>query len=116
MMAAIPKPERRCFVKNRLRAQRKLTRAQVRELVYRREKMLCQRCGQRSKRPKDCTWEGDPLMAHVNENPPRSKGGDPLNPDQCELTCQSCHLPNGQHAPTKARMEVLQRRRKTNTQ
>lgn len=109
---AKPKPERRRYVKNRERLKRKLTRTQVREIVYRRERMRCQRCDRYVKRPKDCTWEGDPAMAHVNERVPRSKGGDPLDPDNCELVCQGCHLPDGQHAPTPERMRKLQRKRK----
>jgi 5-methylcytosine-specific restriction endonuclease McrA len=106
----LPKPERRRYVKNREKAKKKLTRAQVLEIVYRRKKMLCERCGRRVKRFRDCAWEGDPAMAHVNETTPRSKGGDPMNPDHCELVCQACHMPNGQHAPTVERMKKLQRR------
>lgn len=104
------KPERRRYVKNRERAKKKLTRAQVRELVYRREQMRCERCQRRTRRPNECTWEGDPAMAHVNERVPRSLGGDPLDPDNCELVCQGCHLPGGQHAPTPERMQKLQRK------
>jgi 5-methylcytosine-specific restriction endonuclease McrA len=108
----LQKPERRRHVKKRAKVQKKLTRAQVREIVYGREKMRCERCGQRTKRPNDCTWGGDPTMAHVNERVPRSKGGNPLEPKNCELTCQACHLPGGQHAPTKERMQKLQRKPK----
>lgn len=106
---APPKPERRRYAKNRAKAKRKLTRAQVRETVYRRERMRCERCDRRTKLPKDCLWGGDPLMAHVNERVPRSLGGNPLDPDNCELVCQECHLPNGQHAPTAERMTALKR-------
>lgn len=108
----LKKPERRCFKKNREKAKRKLTRGQVLEIVYRREHMFCERCGVRTRRFKDCTWEGDPRMAHVNEIVPRSKGGDPLNPDNCELTCARCHMPNGEHAPTPERMKQIQARTK----
>lgn len=104
------KPERRRYVKNRLKARNKLTRGQVRELVYRRERMFCQRCKRRTRRPNECTWEGDPLMAHVNELVPRSRGGDPLDSENCELTCQACHMPNGQHAPTAERMKAIRQR------
>ena len=105
----IEKPERRQFAKNRQKGRRKLTRSQVQEIVYRREKMLCERCGVRTKRFRDCTWEGDPRMAHVNERNPRSKGGNPLDPDECELVCQGCHMPNGRHAPTVERMRRILR-------
>ena len=103
----LQKPERKRYVKNRDRAKKKLTRAQVREAVYRRERMVCERCGIRTRKPTECYWAGDPHMAHVNEMVPRSLGGDPLDPDNCELVCQACHLPNGQHAPTPERMRTL---------
>lgn len=32
-----------------------------------------------------------PNIGHVNEHPMRSKGGDPTDPRECFLTCQSCH-------------------------
>lgn len=107
-----PKPERRCYVKNRERGKKKLTRRQVIEQVYRDKKMTCERCGVRVKRPSECTWEGDPRMAHVNEKVPRSLGGDPLDLSNLELTCQGCHQPNGEHAPTVERMQQIQARTK----
>lgn len=99
------KPERRSAVKKRLKRQRGLSRAQCRAIVFKREHGKCQRC----RRPVtfDCyPWEDD--RAHVNELIPRSRGGDPLDPKNCELICRLCHFPNGQHAPTPARMRRLQ--------
>lgn len=89
--------------KRKAERQFTLTRAQVRAIVMDRERGCCERCGR--KVDFDCA----PWMDHhaeVNENPPRSLGGDPLNPDDCELTCHACHYsgPSGAHAPTAERM------------
>lgn len=89
--------------------QRYLDRRQVRELVYRRESMVCERCTKQCKHPREC-WPGDPDMAHVNEKVPRSLGGDPLDLDNVELVCGACHLLNGEHAPTVERMRQIQAR------
>ena len=72
--------------------------------MFKREHSTCQRCG----RPvtDDC-WPWEDRRAQVNELEPRSLGGDPLDPDNCELTCRKCHFVNGQHAPTPSRMERL---------
>lgn len=70
--------------------QRFVERTKCREIVYRREKMTCQDCTKQCKHPREC-WPGDPDMAHVHEEPPRSIGGDPLNPDDCRLLCGACH-------------------------
>jgi 5-methylcytosine-specific restriction endonuclease McrA len=45
--------------------------------------------------------------AHVNERVPKSLGGSPYDPDNCELTCRGCHMPNGRHAPTVERMRKI---------
>jgi hypothetical protein len=66
-----------------------LTRAQVRAIVMDRAHGCCERCGR--KVDFDCA----PYLDHhaeVNENPPRSLGGDPLDPNQCVLLCKSCHF------------------------
>lgn len=106
------KPERRAVVKKRTDRQRKLSRAQCREIVYNRESMRCQRCGKRCK-PWNEAYPGDPDMAHVNEPELRSKGADATNPDECELVCGACHMPNGEHAPTVERMQQIRARKKT---
>lgn len=85
----------RAFIKARLAA---------RLAVYQREQMRCQRCSIRVRLDVP-EWAHN--RAHVNETVPRSKGGDPTNPDHCELVCRSCHLPNGQHAPTPERLAIL---------
>ena len=102
----LPKPERaaRKAAKRRTERRRTLTRAQVRHLVFTRAKGRCQRC----RRPVSfdvAAWRDD--RAQVNENPPKSLGGDPLNPACCELVCRACHFggPSGAHAPSKERMK-----------
>lgn len=77
--------------------------------VARRAKGRCERCGIAisTRRP---AWH--PQRAHLNHMIPRSRGGTD-DPDTCELICQACHLPGGQHAPTKARMETLWTPRKS---
>ncbi len=104
------KPSRvqRKKAERRTERQRRLTRSQVREIVYRRERMICERCHRPVKGPDDSEpWEDD--RAQVNERVPKSRGGDPLDPDNCELTCRRCHFggPSGAHAPTKARMKRI---------
>lgn len=102
---AQPKPERAVRKAKQRKAERsrRLTRAQVREIVFIRERGRCQRC--RVPVSFDvAAWKDE--HAQVNEPLPRSLGGDPLDPKQCELVCRKCHYggPSGAHAPTKARM------------
>jgi 5-methylcytosine-specific restriction endonuclease McrA len=106
---AQPRPERRSAVKKRQAKVRRLSRAQCRDIVFRREHGKCQRCGRAV--TYDC-WPWEPQRAHVNELVPRSKGGDPRDPDGCELCCRECHLPNGQHAPTPERLKKLKAMRR----
>ncbi len=104
-----PKPERRSKTARRQERVRKLTRAQCRAAVILREKGLCQRCGRAV--TDDC-WPWQDERAQVNEELPRSRGGDPLNPDDCTLLCLPCHLPGGQHAPTPERLAQIRARTK----
>lgn len=84
-----------------------MTRAQCYVIVARRAKGRCERCGVRiSERHPE--WH--PLRAHLNHVTPLSKGGEDT-PENCELICGSCHMPNGRHAPTAARGERLQPRK-----
>lgn len=103
---AQPKPERRSVVKKRKVRPQRLSRAKCRAIVFLREKDRCERC--KRKVTDDC-WPWQPERAHVNEKVPRSLGGSPYDPDNCELLCRECHMPGGQHAPTAARMKKLQR-------
>jgi 5-methylcytosine-specific restriction endonuclease McrA len=109
MTLAFPKPERRSTAKHRSERQRKLSRAQCRDVVFRREQGLCERC---KRAVTYDAWPWEDRRAQVNEKVPRSRGGDPHNPDECELLCRLCHLPGGQHAPTPQRMRMIQARLK----
>lgn len=100
----LAKPERRVTVKKRAQRLSTLSRAQCKQKVYARERMHCERCG--LKLTLEC-YPPDPRYPHVNERVPRSQGGDPHEPKNCELLCGTCHMPNGQHAPTQARMKRL---------
>lgn len=107
---SLVKPERAARKAKRRTAERKFTlsRAQVRQRVFDREKGRCQRC-RRAVSFDVSAWKDE--RAQVNENPPRSRGGDPLDPKACELTCRRCHFggPSGAHAPTAARMKQVVR-------
>lgn len=92
----IQKPERRAVTKKLATRQRFVLRRQCREIVYRREQMRCQRCGKRTKHPREC-YPGDPDMAHVHEIVARSRGGSALEPENCQLLCGACHLPPDGH-------------------
>lgn len=88
------KPARISKGKRKAERVRTLTRAQCRAKVYIREKGLCQRCGRAV--TDDC-WPHEPQRAHVHEIIPRSLGGDPHDPDGCQLLCAGCHIKNGVH-------------------
>ena len=101
----LPKPSRRAVAKKQARRQWFLTRRQCREKVYLREGWRCQRCGREV--TLDC-WPWEPERAHVNELLPKSRGGDPCDPANCELLCNTCHItPAGEHCPTPERMQRL---------
>jgi 5-methylcytosine-specific restriction endonuclease McrA len=100
----LPKPEPRARVKARADRVFAEERKRCREIVYARECMRCQRCR------RQCSLEAPEWadnFPHVNETVPRSRGGNPTNPDHCELICRECHFPNGQHAPTAERQARL---------
>jgi 5-methylcytosine-specific restriction endonuclease McrA len=104
-LKAVPKTYRAERKAKKRKAERafSLTRAQVRVIVMDRAKGCCERCGRK------VGFDVAPYLDHhaqVNENPPRSLGGDPLDPAQCELLCRKCHFsgPSGAHAPTAERM------------
>jgi 5-methylcytosine-specific restriction endonuclease McrA len=103
-----PKPERRSKEKRRTERRQRLSRAQCRMIVKRRAKDRCERCGRTVTDDCDPT---DDRRAHVNEKVPKSRGGSPYDPENCELLCRACHLPGGQHAPTAERMAKIQRKK-----
>jgi 5-methylcytosine-specific restriction endonuclease McrA len=112
MTLGIPKPERAARKAKKKEAEQKhrLTRKQVCQIVYRRERGKCQRCG-RDVSYDVHAWKDE--RAQCNDIVPRGKGGNPLDPDNQELTCRKCHFggPSGAHAPTPARMARSRARR-----
>ncbi len=105
-LVAVPKTYRADRKAKKRKADRQfdLTRAQVRALVMERAKGCCERCGRK------VDFDVAPFLDHhaeVNEPGMRSKGADPLDPNQCELVCHKCHFggPSGSHAPTAERMK-----------
>lgn len=94
------KGETRATEKAREKRQQAAARRVCRETVIAREHGRCQRCGVRVE---DGLPEWHRRRAEVNEIVPRSRGGDPTDPDGCELLCAGCHRPNGRHAPTAER-------------
>lgn len=99
----LAKPSERLAVKKKKAdAVKTLTRRQVVAKVWLREKGKCQRCGKQCKGPRE-TYPTDPDRGEVHEDPPRSLGGDPLNPAQCVLLCFACHhaRPSGGHIGRK---------------
>lgn len=104
MGLAFPKTYRadRKAAQRKVERRRRLTRAQVRRIVFNREHGLCQRC----KRP--VSFDVAPYADDYGEvNEPEGRHTDAhLDPGRCELVCHACHFggPSHGHAPTKARM------------
>jgi hypothetical protein len=63
------------------------------ETVWARENARCQNphCRRYLVRPNDAYALNADNVGHVHEEPPRSRGGDPHNPDHCVLVCNACH-------------------------
>lgn len=106
-MLAKPEPHKR--VKARRQRAIAKARAECRRTVLVRDRHRCVRC---DRSVSDELPEWHPHRAHVNERVPRSKGGNPLDPNNCELLCGDCHMPNGRHAPTPERLAILTGRQK----
>lgn len=89
------KPERRSTVKKRKVGKRKLSRAQCRAIVFKRERSRCQRC---KRLVTDDCEPYLPQRAHVHEIKSRALGGSPYDPANCQLLCNGgCHVKNGVH-------------------
>lgn len=67
-------------VSKRMARQRRLERALIQRLLV-RCKGLCERCGQ---------WP-DFRGLGKHEELSRARGGDPLDPENCEMRCGRCH-------------------------
>jgi 5-methylcytosine-specific restriction endonuclease McrA len=100
-----PKPIPQRVLKARKERAYLKARKECLRVVWLRAGSRCQRCGRGVLRPERTSgWE--PWTGQVNELTPRSRGGDPLDPENCELVCKQCHFggPSGAHAPTADRM------------
>jgi 5-methylcytosine-specific restriction endonuclease McrA len=94
--SALYKPDSRKKQKAREDRQWTLQREACRAEVYARAGGCCERCGKPLVlRPSDAPHER--LIANINEKVPRSRGGDPLDPANCNCLCWDCHLGKGFH-------------------
>ena len=89
-MTSFPKPEP--IARQKARADRAYAKARARCVltVFMRERARCETC-KRIVRHKDDPRVTEFNIGHVHEDPPRSLGGDPLDPNQCHLHCNKCH-------------------------
>lgn len=90
-----PKPEPLRKVRERSRRDRSLRRRACVEAVWARAEGRCQDCGRR-------VWPAHVdfrLVGHVHEVVSRARGGDELDPGNCQLLCYGCHFsgPGGAH-------------------
>jgi 5-methylcytosine-specific restriction endonuclease McrA len=89
--------------RERLRAKRKqkrddqTRRDQCRAEVYARAGGRCEHCGRGGLvlLVRDARHEFD--IAHIDEVIPRSLGGDPLDPGNCQCLCHACHKRKTEH-------------------
>lgn len=89
------KPEPKDKTSARARRLHFKSRNACRDEVFRRDDSKCRSCGAPVlKLDKALFWW---QAGHVHEHPPRSQGGDPLDPDGCVLLCHECHMPGGSH-------------------
>jgi 5-methylcytosine-specific restriction endonuclease McrA len=103
-MIQFPKPERHAKVKRQAARKQAVSWTACKAFVFAREYGLCQRC------KRMVSYDVDPCddrRAHANHIKPLSLGGAKCDPDNVELLCIKCHLPNGQHAPTPERMRFI---------
>lgn len=87
---AFPKGETRARQKKREERQFTKARNLCRREVFKRAGGRCQACG----RPlvlRPSRAEHFLQIANVHEEPPRSLGGDPTNPQDCVCVCAQCH-------------------------
>ena len=92
-MIGYPKPEPRRRVVARARREQAAKRRACVLAVWERAKHRCERCGRLLKQASVWWFE----VGHVHEIVPRSRGGDPTNPNACELLCPMDHARTHQH-------------------
>lgn len=89
-MTTCPKPEPRAPQKARSDRVSREARARCVLAVFAREFGRCESCD-RSVLHKNNPHATPFNLGHVHEDPPRSLGGDPTDPNQAHLLCASCH-------------------------
>lgn len=92
-----PKPEPWKRVKARRQRLKAAGRKTCREIVYARDGGRCVDCAKLLYlNPSDegADWYN---VANINEIIPRSLGGDPNDPDNCNTKCAGCHTGTGRH-------------------
>lgn len=87
-MLKFPKPTSRRKERAARRTQAKRSRAACVDAVWRRAGGRCEGCESIVKRASIYFAE----VGHVHETVKRSQGGDPTDPDNCQLLCLACHL------------------------
>lgn len=89
MPLAFSKPEPRARVKRRRLTAKQAKRRICVEAVWKRDHGRCRVCLAPLRRPSDaCSVFA---VGHVHEVTPRSLGGDPGDPENCQLLCNRCH-------------------------
>lgn len=85
-----PKPSRsvRLAQQQARRVDVRVARRRCRLSVWTREQGRCQGCA----REVVLSYRASGWLAHVDEQPPRSRGGDPTDPSGCVLLCAECHI------------------------
>jgi hypothetical protein len=99
------KPETRRVLKARRRRASDAARQACVALVWARAASLCEWCSARVVLPAHASWFG--RAGHVHELRSRAQGGDPTDPANCALLCNSCHFsgPSGAHVGRPASMD-----------
>ncbi len=86
-----PKPPTWVSVKAERKRKAAEARAACVEAVFLRHGSRCARCGRPVKKAADPALRHEFEIGAVHEIAPRSLGGDPTDPDACELLCLRHH-------------------------
>lgn len=95
--SAFFKPESRKKQKAREDRQWDKDRAACRLKVWTDAGGKCERCGRPLKLNPNDEGATEFNTANINEKVPRSLGGDPLDPKNCNCLCAGCHTGRGFH-------------------
>tara|TARA_Y100000310_G_scaffold98201_2_gene95962 strand:- start:622 stop:1002 length:381 start_codon:yes stop_codon:yes gene_type:complete len=86
-MTAIPKPTRRKKQRRQSAVVRAKLRAVHRKTIWNLDGRRCRCC----RRPVHLTTDRWWVLANIHEEPPKSIGGDSLNPEGTICLCPGCH-------------------------